>query len=984
MRLFVLTLTLLLFNHAQAAEGTSERNSLNQRVLEEAAQSIEAAQKACDATRNNRYKNTYIPAPADGWQEAVFDLVVSEQNEYASSCSIQSTQPSASFANSGFNSLFKELSHATSFPECLEKRKGPLDLSKTETSDYCQCLNNIPPSEKLHSHSTDTFEDLRIEVNEQRNTLIQNSKPALLSSWLDGYKQNIAERFTMMNRTFYHSQMIPPQRCDPFRMFTALKSRIEDTNPEIGDFCRDRTQCKQGISIIEKLLKEKITGDHVAVDGYMEKLISFNQNQFRSQEVFREGQFTYASCVPNQPTLHFATFLPIGSSFEEQNQSKEYNLTRANSAREVFAQALSEIGDCSNAIKFESFAKKHNNPFEMSSLQTATLQMGRLDPSIETIFYLNLDSDEETSRDKMKAKCKMMKNQIKEMDQFFAEVIKLNQRNMLEENEIKQGLNTLENLQKNLVNSLLLDQGSNKAIDTLKNDYLKTLDKQCEEAQRDLMIASCSDGDIFNTEDSLNQGIIRLINPNHETSLCGMNPQDSRCLKQDTLLCLRATKTHRSKPLTGPKLSKLVQYGEHAKAEKAEERRAIKLLCRDFANFLSFSSGPCPQGEDLEKCLQEKVMNNPENHSKYINQYAQHLRKNPLSPNAPLAALFENSTSEQAVGMKGIQEIVRKQTSYYQSKKDGWKQVHSYIASGKMASTSPTGKTIKKAEVSSWNANTNYTSQRSLPTSTEAATQQIRATDQQIQQVENKIQNVQQQMTQSSSSTEQDDLKNQLADLKDQLKKLKDQKQQLAQVKEELEEETTPRNRNRRNINRAIASEISDDDNDRTSFAANSSRSYGSGAMGGQGMGSSGFSNNFSINNPSMNSVAGASIKEIQQAGESASQLRLTVSGEKIPVQNVVSIEVKDTSDQQKLQEAILANKDKLKFDEEGFAMVEIIDQRTKKIQYLKVKLDSNKVVFKNFSRNENNQITQQVRQMRASLDKLRLRLKEARSPAND
>lgn len=106
--------------------------------------------------------------------------------------------------------------------------------------------------------------------------------------------------------------------------------------------------------------------------------------------------------------------------------------------------------------------------------------------------------------------------------------------------------------------------------------------------------------------------------------------------------------------------------------------------------------------------------------------------------------------------------------------------------------------------------------------------------------------------------------------------------------------------------------------------------------------------------------------------------LTLTVGGQPLSSANVVSLEVASTKDPAVIEQAISAQKDKLKFNAEGWATVEVYDQATKTAVYYQVRLNDSKLVLQMISKDEQQGIQKQVREWTASYQNLLKRLQRA------
>lgn len=93
----------------------------------------------------------------------------------------------------------------------------------------------------------------------------------------------------------------------------------------------------------------------------------------------------------------------------------------------------------------------------------------------------------------------------------------------------------------------------------------------------------------------------------------------------------------------------------------------------------------------------------------------------------------------------------------------------------------------------------------------------------------------------------------------------------------------------------------------------------------------------------------------------------LVISGQSIPTTNVVSLEVANVQDTASLEQLISAQKDRLQFNSEGWATVEVIDQATKSTIYMQVRLDNSKLVVTQLPIADQQGIRKQVREWTAS-----------------
>jgi hypothetical protein len=93
----------------------------------------------------------------------------------------------------------------------------------------------------------------------------------------------------------------------------------------------------------------------------------------------------------------------------------------------------------------------------------------------------------------------------------------------------------------------------------------------------------------------------------------------------------------------------------------------------------------------------------------------------------------------------------------------------------------------------------------------------------------------------------------------------------------------------------------------------------------------------------------------------------LVISGQSIPTTNVVSLEVANVKDTASLEQLISAQRDRLQFNSEGWATVEVIDQATKSTIYMQVRLDNSKLVVTQLPNADQQGIRKQVREWTAS-----------------
>lgn len=125
-----------------------------------------------------------------------------------------------------------------------------------------------------------------------------------------------------------------------------------------------------------------------------------------------------------------------------------------------------------------------------------------------------------------------------------------------------------------------------------------------------------------------------------------------------------------------------------------------------------------------------------------------------------------------------------------------------------------------------------------------------------------------------------------------------------------------------------------------------------------------------------LGAASGASIGNLSSAVRE--NLTLTVGGQAVSSANVVSLEVPSTQDPAVVEQAISAQKDKLKFNADGWATVEIYDQATKTAIYYQVRLNDSKLVLQQIPGNEQQGIQKQVREWTASYQNLLKRLQRA------
>jgi hypothetical protein len=244
---------------------------------------------------------------------------------------------------------------------------------------------------------------------------------------------------------------------------------------------------------------------------------------------------------------------------------------------------------------------------------------------------------------------------------------------------------------------------------------------------------------------------------------------------------------------------------------------------------------------------------------------------------------------------------------------------------------------------------------------------------------------------QSAPVAEQSALSAQVASLQADLKRLQDerkelerQKQAITEAEAEAEVEANKAAATKKRT-RAPASVVENNSDSVRSngFSTGSTGGATPSAVSNAPASNAGFNTAGSFGGGGLGATRGGTVQGLNSALLAANQSRsLVISGQSVPTTNVVSVEVANASDKASLEKLISAQKDRLQFNSEGWATVEVIDQATKSTIYMKVRLDDSKLVVTQLPNSDQQGIRKQVREWTASyknfIDRLNKTKREA------
>lgn len=231
---------------------------------------------------------------------------------------------------------------------------------------------------------------------------------------------------------------------------------------------------------------------------------------------------------------------------------------------------------------------------------------------------------------------------------------------------------------------------------------------------------------------------------------------------------------------------------------------------------------------------------------------------------------------------------------------------------------------------------------------------------------------------QSAPVAEQAGLSAQIAALQADLKRLQDERNELERQQQQIAAtdaevagsgNTPAANSTPSKRTRVPASVSSSDDEEVRSSAFNTGTTGGTvgAAASSTAAASAGFNTAGSFGG-SLGAARAGTVQGLNAALLAANEAKaLVISGQSIPTTNVVSLEVANVKDTASLEQLISAQKDRLQFNSEGWATVEVIDQATKSTIYMQVRLDNSKLVVTQLPSADQQGIRKQVREWTAS-----------------
>lgn len=408
--------------------------------------------------------------------------------------------------------------------------------------------------------------------------------------------------------------------------------------------------------------------------------------------------------------------------------------------------------------------------------------------------------------------------------------------------------------------------------------------------------------------------------------------------------------------------------------------------CRDYSKWVRDES-PCSSVKDRPELLRECMQNGGGTREKFIE----------AKPNSALAGLIkdkaevDNQTGGAAsasngsgagvassMGKPGFRDEMRDLASALADGSGGLSAQSNEGGGGFMQAFSEMTQGAA-AQIANQTGGTQAANQMNLAPfiNPEAFKREVAQKDEEIKEKEEEIaQRVAEK--QSAPVAEQSGLSAQIAALQADLKRLQDERNDLERQQQKIAAtdaevsgsgNTPAANSSTSKRTRVPASVTADDDETVRSSAFNTGTTGGTvgAAASSTAAASAGFNTAGSFGG-SLGAARAGTVQGLNAALLAANEAKaLVISGQSIPTTNVVSLEVANVKDTASLEQLISAQKDRLQFNSEGWATVEVIDQATKSTIYMQVRLDNSKLVVTQLPNADQQGIRKQVREWTAS-----------------
>jgi hypothetical protein len=503
-------------------------------------------------------------------------------------------------------------------------------------------------------------------------------------------------------------------------------------------------------------------------------------------------------------------------------------------------------------------------------------------------------------------------------------------------------------------------------------------EKLCSSSLDELINFSCSDGDFLENESLTRLFLSESKTSKHlaEVKCDSSNSYSKECLTIDSVMCASNKSLTPLRSTEAKFVRARTNFEDDGKSNRWREENyelaeTFEEVCGGYESFLK-KKGPCANktGDDFYSCVNTKIYKDPQLHSKLNIEFA-------ITQNPEFSEIVALGNGENALGYENIKVAERNQEETSRSDISDLKMLDGGGApiikeKVKLASKPVIDYTQRLESIADQDLQNKVQRRFNERLAEEQANGDV--TPEQKQKIYEEVVNseIKDRENKIAENPENSEMKEmyekQIADMKKMLAEMRGQSQMMMDQMADLNKDDPSSSE----VSRSPASVGAQNGGGANANPIISGAGAGGSFFSGQNSTPNAIESGSGFNSSSILPVTSglAAARDLQDNQETSS-LKLTVGSEKIPVANVLSVEVQNITDQKTLEDAILAKKGDLVYGSDGYALVEVIDQASLKKKFVRVKLDKNKLVFKEFNLNEaqalQSEITEVSRKYRLS-----------------